>query len=290
MFSKNNTKELRMNKEEASQHINAFIYEFFPDACYTKNSEVKDGENGDFYKVLKRVGRKGPGIELWYENWDGKWIFALAMSFSKETFKKYFPNYTKSEYYIASYWNCQKMPKFGRLTFQRNDDKNYYLSLYIKEGMEYESIQKFYSNQEVKKVCHFDDKCTECLQQSWTRIGQGIFRDKMIKMWNGACSVTGCKMKEVLVASHAKPWRDCNPKEKVDEHNGLLLVPNLDVLFDKFFITFDEKGRIQIRKEIEKECKKLNITKNMKVDLARLNESEVVSRVFRKNSLFQRRF
>lgn len=63
-----------MNKDEASLRINAFIHEFFPDACYTKNSEVKDGENGDFYKVLKRVGRKDPGIELWYENWDGKWI------------------------------------------------------------------------------------------------------------------------------------------------------------------------------------------------------------------------
>lgn len=264
-----------MNKDEASLRINAFIHEFFPDACYTKNSEVsKGGDDSEFYKMLKDAGRNGPGIELWYENWKGKWIFALAMFFSKDTFEKHFPNYTKSEYYVADCWDCQKMPKFGRLCFQSNG-RNYYLSLYIKEGSEYKSIQKFYANQDVKNICHFGDKCTERFQQSWARIGQGVFRDKMIKMWNGACSVTGCKMKEVLVASHAIPWRDCNPKEKVDEHNGLLLVPNLDALFDKFFITFDEKGRIQIRKEIEKECKKLNITKNMKVDLARLeNESE----------------
>lgn len=262
-----------MNKDEASQRINAFIHEFFPDECYTKNFKVKNGENDDFYKVLKRVGSNGPGIELWYENWDGKWVFALAMSFSKETFEKYFPNYTKSEYYVADCWDCQKMPKFGRLCFQSNGH-NYYLSLYIKEGSEYKSIQKFYANQDVKNICHFGDKCTERLQQSWARVGQGVFRNKMIKMWNGACSVTGCEMKEVLVASHAKPWRDCNSKEKVDEHNGLLLVPNLDALFDKFLITFDEKGKIQIRKEVEKECKKLNITKNMKVDFARLNESD----------------
>lgn len=262
-----------MNKDEASLRINAFIHEFFPDEYCAKTSNVSRADDCGFYKTLKFAGRSGQGIELWYENWDGTWNFCLAVYFGKKTFDKLFPNYEESDYYVEGCWDCKKenvkMPKLGRLTFQRSGGE-YYLSLYIKDGSEYKSIQEFYSNQDVKKVCHFDDKCTERLQQSLARIGQGVFRDKMIKMWNGACSVTGCEMKEVLVASHAKPWRDCNPKEKVDEHNGLLLVPNLDVLFDKFLITFDEKGKIQIRKEVEKECKKLNITKNMKVDFARL--------------------
>ncbi|MGQ7096730.1 HNH endonuclease, partial [Escherichia coli] len=31
--------------------------------------------------------------------------------------------------------------------------------------------------------------------------------------------------KAALVASHIKPWKDCNDKERIDFYNGLLLCP-----------------------------------------------------------------
>lgn len=46
----------------------------------------------------------------------------------------------------------------------------------------------------------------------------------------------------VLIASHIKPYRDCNEKEQFDKNNGLLLSKNLDSLFDLGYITFDENG------------------------------------------------
>ena len=43
-------------------------------------------------------------------------------------------------------------------------------------------------------------------------------------------------------------------QERVDENNGLLLIPNLDSLFDKYLITFqtkgDDIGKIKISKNI----------------------------------------
>jgi hypothetical protein len=67
------------------------------------------------------------------------------------------------------------------------------------------------------------------------RIGQGVFRDNLIDHWQHACSVTGCKQLNLLIASHIKPWRDCTTNEAINSMNGLLLIPNLDSLFDKGF-------------------------------------------------------
>ena len=75
------------------------------------------------------------------------------------------------------------------------------------------------------------------------RIGQGIFRQQLFDLWHG-CSVTECKTQTILIASHIRPWRQSNNKQRLDVFNGLLLIPNLDKLFDKGYISFRDDGRI----------------------------------------------
>ncbi len=81
------------------------------------------------------------------------------------------------------------------------------------------------------------------------RIGQGEFRDKLIKHWQG-CSVTGLKQNDILIASHIKPWSKADDKERLDVFNGLLLLPTLDKLFDKGYISFNDNGNILISKRL----------------------------------------
>ncbi len=76
-----------------------------------------------------------------------------------------------------------------------------------------------------------------------SRIGQGVFRNKLVQYWNG-CSVSGCSFLPVLVASHIRPWYVSDNEQRLDMYNGLLLQPNLDKLFDKGYITFDIQGKI----------------------------------------------
>ncbi|MDR0865123.1 MAG: HNH endonuclease [Candidatus Symbiothrix sp.] len=75
------------------------------------------------------------------------------------------------------------------------------------------------------------------------RIGQSSYRAKLIEYWQG-CSIHGYKNSDLLIASHIKPYSDCNINEKYDLYNGLLLTPNYDKLFDKYYISFDEDGKI----------------------------------------------
>lgn len=84
---------------------------------------------------------------------------------------------------------------------------------------------------------------TEVERMVRQRVGQNKFRDAMMDYWGGACAVTGVALPEVLRASHAKPWAECaTDAERLDVFNGFLLSANLDALFDRFLISFDEQG------------------------------------------------
>ena len=87
---------------------------------------------------------------------------------------------------------------------------------------------------------------------TFARIGQGKYRKDLIGLW-GKCSVSECKMTDLLIASHIKPWSESSNEEKLDPYNGLLLLPNYDKLFDKHLISFDDDGKIIISPQIKKE-------------------------------------
>ncbi len=84
------------------------------------------------------------------------------------------------------------------------------------------------------------------------RVGQGKFRQQLIERWRH-CALTGFSDSRFLVASHIKPWRSSTHTERLDPFNGLLLLPNLDKVFDLGFISFTEEGRILISRALENE-------------------------------------
>jgi hypothetical protein len=84
-----------------------------------------------------------------------------------------------------------------------------------------------------------------------SRRGQGIFKSN-VYLYEHRCRVTGTSMKQHLIASHIKPWRESSDKEKIDGYNGLLLAPHVDHLFDKGFISFADDGKLLISAKLNK--------------------------------------
>ncbi|WP_083455194.1 HNH endonuclease [Pseudomonas sp. Q12-87] len=83
------------------------------------------------------------------------------------------------------------------------------------------------------------------------RVGQQKFRQALLEYWRGSCAVTGVALPEVLRASHAKPWAECSSDaERLDVFNGFLLIANLDALFDRFLISFDDQGGLLISPQL----------------------------------------
>ena len=100
-----------------------------------------------------------------------------------------------------------------------------------------------------------------------SRIGQGAFRQRVLRRWDYKCAVNGTSIKEILIASHIVPWREANDKERLDVENGLLLSPNYDALFDKYLISFDDQGKIILSKALDTEdFQKLGITGVEKIE------------------------
>ncbi|MBO7484798.1 MAG: HNH endonuclease [Spirochaetaceae bacterium] len=100
------------------------------------------------------------------------------------------------------------------------------------------------------------------------RIGQGVFRDQLIKKYDGRCIVTGVDDKRILLASHIRPWSVSSNEQRLSLENGLLLSPLYDRLFDTGLITFSEEGQIICSKELEtKNIDLLKIDRKRKYDL-----------------------
>jgi len=76
------------------------------------------------------------------------------------------------------------------------------------------------------------------------RRGQDKYRDALEKLWSGRCPITGINHSAFLVASHAKPWADSDPTERLDPYNGILLAVHIDRLFDGGWISFTDAGEI----------------------------------------------
>ncbi|WP_083300925.1 HNH endonuclease [Jeongeupia sp. USM3] len=115
-----------------------------------------------------------------------------------------------------------------------------------------------------------------------SRVGQGIFRQKLIGYW-GSCAVTKMKDTNFLIASHIKPWRSSANDERLDVFNGLLLTPNLDRAFDNGFITFDKNGYILISPQLTKP-EQLGINSNLHIQLAEGHEKYMT---FHRNFVFR---
>jgi hypothetical protein len=77
------------------------------------------------------------------------------------------------------------------------------------------------------------------------RRGQGVFKQRVLSI-EQRCRLTGVDRLEHLIASHCKPWRDASNEERLDGENGLLLTPDADHLFDRGFISFDDRGSLLV--------------------------------------------
>lgn len=77
------------------------------------------------------------------------------------------------------------------------------------------------------------------------RIGQGRFRESVNRV-EKHCRLTGVSDLNFLIASHIKPWKDCNNQERLNGENGLMLAPHVDKLFDRGWISFKDDGDLLV--------------------------------------------
>ena len=96
---------------------------------------------------------------------------------------------------------------------------------------------------EIRQSTTLDETVKDQLVKS--RRGQGRFRHN-VRQIESHCRLTGISDSRFLIASHIKPWRSSTNQERLDGENGFLLTPNIDALFDRGFISFEDEGHLLV--------------------------------------------
>lgn len=119
------------------------------------------------------------------------------------------------------------------------------------------------------------------------RRGQGIFK-RNVQQHESRCRVTGVDRIEHLIASHCKPWRDCTSnQERLDGENGLLLTPNIDHLFDRGFISFENNGALLVSAVAHKESlRRMGVPVDMTRNVGSFSEGQKRYLEFHRENLF----
>ena len=122
----------------------------------------------------------------------------------------------------------------------------------------------------VKSVIDNYEELTETERSALvkSRIGQGLFKKRLIAKYDSRCIITGIDEKRLLIASHVKPWAVCSNSERLSAENGFLLTPTFDRLFDRGLITFSDKGRIYFSSQLSSSViEKLHVSEGDSFDL-----------------------
>lgn len=99
-------------------------------------------------------------------------------------------------------------------------------------------------------------RTTEAERLVVQRVGQDIFRDRLMDYWQGRCPLTGISDPALLRASHIIPWADCeSDAERLDVHNGLLLSALWDAAFDRALATFDDQGKPEFSPRLSEQAR-----------------------------------
>ena len=93
-----------------------------------------------------------------------------------------------------------------------------------------------------------DETTRQALIQA--RLGNGRWRLDLLRHWSGRCAVTGLEVAALLRASHIKPWRAADNRERLDVFNGLLLCPAYDAAFDAGLIGFNDDGSVAVSSQL----------------------------------------
>jgi len=118
------------------------------------------------------------------------------------------------------------------------------------------------------------------------RRGQGLFRERVAAI-ERRCRITGVANPEYLRASHTKPWRDSSNEERLDGENGFLLSPDVDLLFDRGLISFEDSGRVLVSPVADKQAiERLGITAEMLRSVGAFSEGQRHYLEFHRESIF----
>jgi hypothetical protein len=203
--------------------------------------------------IIQFVGRNE---DRWLPTIGGRAQFRVRSAGSKAFAFTIEPGTTRNESHDSIERSLEifnETGSFKTTTYQHITFKSsYLLRLFFEIAAERNGIKDVPPDLPIEEMEILAAEKMEQLELRRSRLGQGRFREGLIRL-RKCCYISGLSETGVLRASHIKSWKDSNNPERLDPHNGLLLTPNYDALFDSGFISFTDEGRILLSNELPSE-------------------------------------
>ncbi|MDR1787948.1 MAG: HNH endonuclease [Treponema sp.] len=219
-------------------------------------------------KKLNAYPRQQSTTKIWFNNFKCLLKGHVYKRIMPKNLTKYFLDMIKKDYGYTSFKKALNALKLHTQYIESLGNKSNVTEIYI-YFIKNNEIE--YRQSDLTDIISSSAGETEKLRQIQCRIGQGEFRESLIKLWQG-CSVTRYGLVDILRASHIKPWCVSSDDERLDQFNGFLLTPNLDAAFDKGLISFNDDGTILIAEQYKSALQELGIFENMKINLKEENK------------------
>ena len=158
--------------------------------------------------------------------------------------KSILQKYSEENKFISESYPEYREYYLGKYCLNQSTDSSHFVEWAVDQVMSVINAIEPMDQVATTKIANNSNK-TERQQLILARIGQGKFRDDLMMIWKGSCAVTGLSTPAILRASHMVGWSETSDdRERLDANNGLLLSANLDALFDRKLISFDNEGNI----------------------------------------------
>lgn len=149
---------------------------------------------------------------------------------------------------ISGMSNCSALDREIFNEFVNDWEELAYQAQIILAKLEDSSIQDINPDLQIDDIPEGIDRTTTVK----TRVGQRFFRNTVLSAYNNRCCITGIEMPKLLIASHIKPWKDCDSKtERTNPQNGLCLNALHELAFANGLITLDKDYRIILSNKLK---------------------------------------
>lgn len=142
-------------------------------------------------------------------------------------------------------------------------------------------------NEEQEKSEEITPESKRAAEIRQARDGQGKYREQLLQECR-YCPFTMIADERLLIASHIKPWAASTDEEKTDPHNGYMLSPLYDKLFDRGFITFTKDKHVILSEFLSPlTWKQINLKNDAFIQMLPMDENRERYLEFHHQSVFK---
>lgn len=157
----------------------------------------------------------------------------------------------EKRYYIRSQWEIWEMmrrialPNLSYISIMQVLSPKNNIELYFRLFMSYEYNSMHHPKLIGKEESESKDWELKVSKLRQARIWQVEYRRKLLEQMP-FCPISWVSDERLLIASHIKPWAKSDEDEKIDPYNGFMFTPNIDKLFDQWFISFSVESKMLV--------------------------------------------